>query len=398
MKDTSQNKGIIPMHISTTDDSVVDEGYHHDSPVRRPLLAALLVIVAIGVGTVAATRIHQPKPGGYIGNLSAVARTVTSNGHHRIVKYLVQEGETVNQGSPLVVLIDPTVEQRHLEAKQRIGQLEVELAQAIARTEVEQQWRREELEREIFETQLKSSLYLQRKMSQAVEHIARQEMMELMKQRPTDEVPLGEVIQIRRDAPPLDDRQQMESLLKIHEAKNAMEVAETQVELCDERIEELKKLQQELPEMLRESMGVNVVEQQLADARKNLEQLNSQRAEFTLLAESAGTIGNFKHQPGEFLHPEQDILEILDEEQRFLLVRVPTTDLHKFQREGIVELEFPGNELRKGRVVEIPPQALPAESSPQGGCVTQVAVHVERTGQLWPSVPFGTAVRVRPLD
>lgn len=367
---------------------------------RRSGMTFVLTLMAIGLGTVVATWTQNPRHEEYIGHLRALSRTVTSDRHARIEKYLVIEGQKVEPGEPLVVLTDPRVEEARLETQRRIEHLGAELTQTRAKAAVELQWRLEELEREIFETRLKSANYLQKQMTHQVEQIARREVMEQLQKPASERRPLGEILQIHRQEPPINNQMKIEARLKIHKINNALEVAAAQVELCDIRIAELQQLQKELPEKLRQSTGINIVETRLAEAKQKLKQQEQEKNLLTLHAEQPGTVGVFKQQPGDYLHQTQPILDILDQEHRFLSVRIPSTDLDKFEQGAVVHLEFPGGTDREGRVIEIPPQTLPIVAGGQESLdgVTQVSVHIEQAGRIWPVVPFGTAVKVRRAE
>ena len=55
-----------------------------------------------------------------------------------------------------------------------------------------------------------------------------------------------------------------------------------------------------------------------------------------------------------------------------------------------VELRFPGNQIYRGQVVEVP---LMADASTESRETTTV-VRVEPLGKIWPSVPIGCQVDV----
>jgi multidrug resistance efflux pump len=127
--------------------------------------------------------------------------------------------------------------------------------------------------------------------------------------------------------------------------------------------------------------------------------LDASQAQLTVRATLPGTIGDLTRQPGDTVSAAEPLVNILDPEQRYLIVNVPSTEVDKFEKGTELELEFPNAVRRLGRVVKTSNQARPAAGSKsRGNGITEVAVHVEQAGKLWPTVPYHTAIRVRPRD
>ena len=84
-------------------------------------------------------------------------------------------------------------------------------------------------------------------------------------------------------------------------ARNATEVFSAQVEICDERLEELRRLKAVLPEQIRCANGVDVAAARLEQAKSELARLDEQRAAMRLKAPVSGTVGVFRRSVGELI-------------------------------------------------------------------------------------------------
>ena len=106
-------------------------------------------------------------------------------------------------------------------------------------------------------------------------------------------------------------------------------------------------------------------------------------------------VGVFHKEVGDHVAAFEPIVQLLDEEQPYLVVQIPSSRISDFSPGTLVDLKFPGRKAGKGRVVEIPPQtsAIPEEGAT--GPETKIAVHVDPVGTLWPNLPFGSIVNVR---
>ncbi len=400
MTEMPHTKGQIQMHYPSTEGGTESRSPDVPQPARRPLLVLFLMLLAIGTGSALAIWMHRPSEAAYIGYLQAEGSKVTAGRPARLARILVSEQQTVKVDTPLVVLADPELDRARQTALGTIKQLEAELSRAQAQAVVDLQWRLDELEQDMFQTRLKSAGYLQEKLTHQVEHLAQLELMDQIENSTSRKKSIGEIRQIRRiEAPPEEEKIRIETLLKIHESENAMEVADAQIDLCDQRLAGLEQLKAELPEKVRLSMGIHVVEARLADAKETLARLQAAESELTLRATVPGTVGVLQCCEGEQLAGNDPIVEIFDEQQRYLLVNVPTTDLNQFAEGTELDLEFPNNTHRRGRVAKTSAQALPlaADGSSSAADITKVAVRVEAKGKLWPQVPFRTTIKVRPL-
>ena len=106
-------------------------------------------------------------------------------------------------------------------------------------------------------------------------------------------------------------------------------------------------------------------------------------------------VGVFQKDVGDHVSAHEAIVPLLDEDQPYLVLQIPSPRISDFAPGTVVELRFPGGKKGKGRVEEIPPQTspIPGENSSASGTV--ITAHVDPVGPLWPNLPFGSVVEVR---
>ncbi len=387
------------MHNPTPEGRPASRAEDQQLHPRRPGLVLALVLVAMGAGSALAIWMHAPTEAAYVGYLQVAAKPITAGRDARIAKVLVQEGQLVEAGAPLFVLSDARLESDRALAERTVQRLDAELSQAQARAVVELQWRLDELDQDIFESRLKSAKYLQEKLAHEVERIARKELLKEFDNPFRQKTVQGQIRQIGQDERSIvDEKARVDTMLKVHESENAIEVAAAQIEMCDSRVAEMEKLKAELPDKVRLSMGIHVAEARLAEAQDALQQLEESQAELTLRAELPGTIGAMTLQPGDAVTATEPLVEILDADHRYLIVHVRSTDIDQFAKGTELDLEFPNSVHRLGRVVKTSTKAVPADAE-AGACrISQIAVHIEPAGKIWPEVPYGTTIKVRPED
>lgn len=326
----------------------------------------------------------------YTGFLRAESTSISANRDGTIQTLLLAEGATAETGAPLLTVIDDSLVSQIAESRQRVELLRTELDQARARADVDLKWRNKELEAEILQTQLKSAGYLKTQYDLQMQKHAWNEHESRQSGFGADQPPQSVIQAVR-----VPDDLGIQTVLKQEAVQNAIQVADAQVELCEQRLDELKRLKEQLPDRIDRANGVGTAEARLQAAAATLTQLERQQREIEVVAPSYGTVGIYRKRPGERVRADETIVELLDEDRRFLLVAVPSRELAAVTADSAVSLEFPGGKMRAGKVRQIPPQTTTAaeDNSSRGDAL--VPVRIDPTGRLWPSVPIGTAVKVK---
>ena len=339
----------------------------------------LLSVLSLTAGIAATLWYEHMRYERFTGFLQARLRTVAAARDAQVSEVLVTPGMVVMAGQPLVRLKDTAFDQR-LEAKQReVESLEIELSQSQARLEVELEWRRKDILERIFDARLKSAQASRKGLTPA--GIAANRKSGWDSAASGDNRPL--IQQAGGDQP------------AANLAAEPSKLSLTDVELCTQHIDELERINRELPEKISRSMGVDLAKARLAHARAELARLESQQRELTLVAETSGMVGVFHKEVGDHVSAHEPIVQLLDEEQPYLLLQIPSPRISDFAPGTLVDLHFPGGKKGQGRVEEIPPQTSPIPAPGATGPETVITAHIEPVGPLWPNLPFGSEVEVR---
>jgi len=343
------------------------------------------VLLALGAGAAAAFWLEHVQYEQFPAFLQARLRTVAPVRDGEIAEILVASGALVTAGKPLVRLKDADFDRRFQGKKRDVESLEIEAAQSEARLEVELEWRRKDVLERIFEAKLKLGEAQRRE---------RQSPFGSEWLRGNDWGTIGSEMAEprRRDQSRFADPI---SLARGEEALSAGGVLISEVELCKQYVHELERLDRELPAKISRSMGVDLARSRLAHARTELAELELQKGELTLVAETSGLVGVFQKQAGDHVAAHEMIVQVLDEGQPYLLLQIPSPRISDFAPGTVVDLLFPGGRKGKGRVEEIPPQTSPIPAERGSAGETIVTAHVEPVGVLWPDLPFGSMVEVR---
>ncbi len=345
---------------------------------------------ALCAGIALSGRWQQPQTDSQKGTLLAKTTAIAAGRPAKLAEILAPAGKDVSPGTPLLRLTDDRLAAKIVAKQQEIEAGEVELKKVQAQAEVDLQWRQRELQSEVFETQLKSASFLKEKINRQVEQLAWKEQLTRAdfasgNSALTDTLirPLSLV-----DEPPNPARLQL--LLREDEAASAIEALDVQIALCEERMAELKKLSESLETKIRTSVGVDLTESRLKQLRDELTVLEGQTAGLTIVSETYGRVGLWNKQIGDAIAPGETIVELHDQEQRFLTLNVPSTLAGEYQPGVKLSLIFPGQERLAGSVAEVGPQTLRNSDEPV------VPVRITSVGRIWPQLAIGSRVIVEP--
>lgn len=362
---------------------------------RALLLCALALIIGGGVTVVLARTANNAT----LGYLEAESAEVSAGVSGRIEEVAVAEGARVEPGQKLFVVVDEALESQIAELKKRVDILHRELDQAKAKADLDLKWRMKELESEILQTRLKSAGLLQARLDQEMQQFAWSDYLKdsLLDQEGLFKLASTESIIYPLIVPnPPQKESRVRALLQQEAARNAQEVSQAQVELCDARLKELEALKNDLPAQIARSQGVQLAEARLAEATEELSRTESRPRSVDVKASMHGTVGIYKKGKGERVAAGESIVTLLDEERRYLSVQVPSRKAPQFPTGSTVALEFPGGHSRTGRVGTAPPQALVSAANMTTLQDSVVPLRIEPVQKLWPELPIGTAVEVRP--
>ncbi len=364
-------------------------------PPASPVKSALLIVVALFCGICIAGWLEGSEVESMNGFLAAESKTVFSDRHAQISQIHVSPGEFVTVGTPLVTLSDPKLEAKWAAKKSEVAALTAELEQANAKAELELTWRLKQLDAECVQTRLDSANYLKEKLTNEMENVAWREFVEnISGSSPTTPDELFRPITF--DAVQTPDEARVRAMLRLGAAQNAVEVNDIQVEICERRLAELNRIRNELPAKIRESVGVTVAEARLEVAESEFEQIDQQKSALLITSSSHGVVGPITKQVGETVTTGEPIVQLFQEDRRFVEIQVPTHLLSELVPDSELALRFPNGDKREGTVSgDIPHQTIDTTSDASASHTTPfVAMRIEPTGKLWPSLPLGSPVVV----
>jgi predicted flap endonuclease-1-like 5' DNA nuclease/multidrug resistance efflux pump len=164
--------------------------------------------------------------------------------------------------------------------------------------------------------------------------------------------------------------------------------------LTQER-DRLIALRSALPKTIREALGIPAIKERQGAAVTQLETMKSVSREVHVTAPVYGVVGQVRFQPGDKMESGEVLVRILHTDRRYVIVNLPTRRVHEMKTGDQVELVFPGNQLFRGQVAEVP---VLAETRSQTG-ETLAVVRITPVGRLWPAdVPVGSQVDVISLQ
>lgn len=357
----------------------------------------LLCAVALAAGWGVSHWIEASGSASYVGLVQTRTTTVVAEHPGRMASVKVATGQRVTPGEILFELSDARLSEL-ISAKQReLMELEAEVQRVKATADVELEWRRRDLQNEVFQTQLKAASINQEKLSRQVEQLAWQDQLKSRENGfdqktslVTATSPFHPVI-VNSNA--VDERR-LQAMLKEDAAAGAVESLSHQLNLCEQQLNRLKKLDEELPSKIRLSIGVDLAEARLKRAREELASYDKQRESLTVYSPSHGTIGGVHRETDDLVKPGDIIVELFDDDRHYLTASIPSSIVAKLEVGSKVKLVFPAGHRRIGLVAAIPPRAMP-ERAGDSSNDSLVAVKIEPAGRLWPKIPIGSRVRVQ---
>ncbi|HET6424398.1 MAG TPA: hypothetical protein VFG20_11985 [Planctomycetaceae bacterium] len=346
--------------------------------------------VALCAGIALSDRAQQPKPDSQKGTLLAKTTAISAGRTAKIAEILAPAGAEVIPGTPLLRLIDDQLAARITAKKRDVEAREVELQKMQAQAEVDLQWRQRELKSEAFQTQLKLAALTKEKINHQVEQLAWKEQLTTVSLDAGNESLTDTLIRPLSlvNEPPNPARLQL--LLKEDAAASAVEALDVQIALCEARMSELKQLEESLTAKIRTSVGVDLAETRLKQSQEELTALEVQTSGLTIASDTYGRVGLWNKQIGDTIHAGETIVELHDQEQRFLALNIPSTLAGEYHPGVKLSLLFPGQERLAGVVDDVGPQTLRNSDEPV------VPVRITSVGRVWPQLAIGTRVIVEP--
>ncbi|MFO0919780.1 MAG: HlyD family efflux transporter periplasmic adaptor subunit [Planctomycetaceae bacterium] len=346
--------------------------------------------IALATGVWIAQRLDERRMPSFSGRLQARVTTIAAQQTARLKQISVTPGQRIAPGNELLTL-QFDQEAVDLTARRQDATKKIQEANRIkAAADLELQWRRREIQSEMFQTQLKLAGLREEKLHRDVEQLAWRERLSAQSVF-TDQANPAPLFQFVGKIADEDSEERVKNMLREDAAAGAAQALATQIELCEQRLEDLRTLDQQLETQIRTSFGVDAAEELARQASDELAASES-APETTVVSPAYGIVGQFRKQAGDLVENGETLVQILDDERWTVDVEVPSWAAVKFSMNQHVQLEFPGKEMRTGVVTEIPPQTLASNEHVAGDVLVRLTIG--SYGKVWPSVPVGSKVLV----
>lgn len=386
-----------------------------------------LLACALLIGFFAVYLLTRQRNEPLTGVLSADITTIKVPAESRLTEVLIKPGQEVFSGQPLLTL--EKLEHLQLIQKQEtlVRDLQRELKQAEAQAAMELEWRLRDVDREL---------------SSVLQHLTSQEPQPAL----NDPLPLRTPIRAVRTVsaartlaenpappksggllffgaggqspvadssqntaaesapvPPPQDLRVAEAPRRDIASDSPISMAPLSTNTADTSIvpmaaletehRHLQELRSSLPQTVNEALGVASLRARYADAARELEAMKAVSREVTVSSPVYGVVGQVRYQQGDQMTSGEVLLRILHTDRRYIIVHLPTRRVHEMRAGNEVELIFPGHELYRGVISDVPVLAEDSNSTGE----TLARVRVDPVGRLWPSVPVGSQVDVVSL-
>lgn len=371
---TSARGHHAPQHSST------------DLPAPRGRTLFLAAVV-FGVSLMLTGWIGGKQEDVLTGRLAASSQMITAANDGRIAEVLVSEGQTVRPREAIIRIENEALKLEIAAAEKAVAFSEDQWRQAVAKADVDLSWRKRHIAGEMLQTRLRMTELLQQQYDQQIQLQAWKDRLERLGSGRTPTAPedVFRAASFSRKLPGVGD---LEAMIQHEATRNAAEVSRVQLKLCEKRLEELKLLQADLPARIHKAFGVDTAASRLEAAKSKLAALQAREAVHDVVCGNYGTLGNYRHRIGDVVKAGDEIVEVRDMSQRYLIVDVPANKLAQVLQSEHVKLRFPGGEKFEGKVGA----RIDQPSGSTDGDTT--AVRIEPAGKLWPDVPLGSAVEV----
>ncbi|VAX42194.1 hypothetical protein MNBD_PLANCTO02-2237 [hydrothermal vent metagenome] len=366
----------------------------HSSHVVSSKLRLFVVVAIAGIAGIYVTSIFKGKETTtYKGYLTAETSAVVADRHAAIQQIHVSQGEEVEPQKLIATLIDLEQPQRLLQLKASLQKNKYQIEQAKAQIDIELIWRTRAIDTDLHKTQIEAADFLKKQLNLKMEGLSLN--------RPLSQNVPGIKQSAFTPLPPEGSRKEperIELLLRREANKNAIEVVETQFDICEQRIKQLNDLLKSLPQKIERAHNLPSLKKEYAKIQAELSEAEEEKNGIEIRSEAYGTVGVIHKNRGDKVTTGEPLAMLLDQQQRYLVVHVPSTEINKFtsrhKEQKKLTLTFPGGIICTGVVHSIPPQA---EKMKEGNSASLQIVKVRVTpfGKSWPQLPIGSQVNVQ---
>jgi len=302
----------------------------------------------------------------------------------------VTAGEIVLPDHQMFLITDSGLQKKIDTARDRVARLQAQIATAETGALIRSGQQMALIQSDIFETELKLADFIRRHFHHRFEVTAWTDYLD-----PKDALASTVTPPINLESVLLRDNRasgeaRIRAIIAHAAAENEVESLEAKIALCERRLKILEQSQTLTIQTAEADAGLASLRQQLQVARVEQAEIESAPAEHEVTAPGFGMAGLIHHQCGDRIEQGEVLVEVFNRDDEFVLVEFPSRLAPQICRGTRIQLVFPGQEKREGRIEDVPPQV----TSPADGerVESQIAVRVTPVGRVWPTLPVGTTV------
>lgn len=331
----------------------------------------------------------------YPGTLTAETTRLTAPADGIIELVDVRSGQVVLPGRELFIVVDEGLDREIKAAEHQADLLKTSLSRAKARADVELQRHGRETDREIFETEIVLTELIRSQYQRDFEETAWSRSPNYFEALASNSIPQIDLKSLTIPPQVAAENSRLKSIIEKGGIENDKETLKTRIDLCETRIHELRSGKQKLAETIRAANGIPRLEDELAEARDAIDELQSREAALVVRSPVYGMAGVVDVPERASVAEGTVLLEIFNRDAEYVEAQLPSR-LAPQVRAGLrVAVHFPGDEDREGEIEAIPPQVEPTS---KGACDACLKIRIKAVGRAWPTLPIGTDVSVSLHD
>ncbi len=337
------------------------------------------------------------------GRLVCVETTVRAPTSGRVAVRRHRPGDTLRTGDTLLLVENDESRRRAAELTDEIARLDAEIERLRARVEVETAWRLREIDGEIHETELRAAELLRQRFDEEVGAIAWADLANATSASFDDGnqpvvKPITVMARPQRERPVrpsyAEGTVHVEALLRTEKSRNAIEVFDAQIELCEQRVTSLRSLRERVGAEIAMAHGTAKLVADRDRARDELERVGGGDGSQAVVAPGFGELDEVLVAEGDVVVAGQPVATVVDRARSFVELPIPSAVLDEFPVGTSVHVLFPGGARRRGRVESVTSRAHVDDATAAATGDSYVLARIVPEGKLWPDVPLGTAIEI----
>jgi multidrug resistance efflux pump len=399
----------VPLASTASDDAPLDPAPALPASGSRTIT---LLVCALLVGCFFVSWLNRRTNLPMTGILAAEMTSLRVPSDSRLLATHVTAGDEVFTGETLLTLEKTEHAEQIVRQAQRVQQLAEDLRQAKAQAALDLQWRSQQMDQEISDTQRRALLF--------------QSLSSPLNLTPKETEPAeasSSAVQLQPVSSPREitgfQLNRVNALLFISGSSGATtlksmsalsvpmttamranagtssnshgELLQLEAQDIETRLQRLIQLRAQLPEQVRMAAGVNTLRSQHSAAQKRLKLMESLSRETAVLCPAYGTVGQVRYQTGDRMTRDEVMVKILHTDRRYVIVHAPAQRIDELEPGTRLAVVFPGHDECQGVVANLPVFDKTAAASGTG----MASVRVESSGRSWPDLPVGSKVDVR---